>query len=333
MNITKLKSGSYRIREMRDNKSYSVTVDHKPTKREAMQLIQDKVNQSVIDKANITFNTAAKLYIDSKKNVLSPSTIREYTGTLERLSSSFRDTRICEINQIHVQNEINTLASTRSPKTVRNYHGFISSVLSQNRPDLVLRTTLPQKQKKDIYIPTNDEVRQIIQHSAGSEFEIPLMLACIGLRRSEICALTIDDLEGNVIHINKAMVMDVDKNWVIKTTKTTESTRDVLLPDILVEKIHEQGFIYNGHPNSITDYLDHVQKILGINHFSLHKLRHFFVSSMSELGMDPETIQRMGGWQTDYVMKNVYRHLMKESYLEKQKKASDQIGNLFVTNS
>ncbi|SHL20434.1 hypothetical protein SAMN02745136_04351 [Anaerocolumna jejuensis DSM 15929] len=55
-------------------------------------------------------------------------------------------------------------------------------------------------------------------------------LAAFGtLRRSEICALTTDDVRGNTISISKAMARFSNKEWIIKTTKTISSTREVIM--------------------------------------------------------------------------------------------------------
>ena len=63
MTIEKLPSGNYRIKEMRDGKTYRITVDHKPTKSEASKLIQDKL---VGLNNNTPFEKAADYYIKSK---------------------------------------------------------------------------------------------------------------------------------------------------------------------------------------------------------------------------------------------------------------------------
>lgn len=73
-------------------------------------------------------------------------------------------------------------------------------------------TTLPKKVKKDPYIPSDDNVRKILDYAKDTEYAFPLFLACYGLRRSEICALTPDDIEEDILHINKALVMDENKN-------------------------------------------------------------------------------------------------------------------------
>ena len=145
------------------------------------------------------------------------------------------------------------------------------------------------------------------------------------MRRSEICALDIEDIEGDIVRINKAMVQNENKEWIIKTTKTTTSTRDVIIPTTIADKIRKQGYIYKGHPNSITCYLTKVQDALGIPHFSLHKLRHYFASQLSALGVPEVDILKMGGWETDHIMKSVYRHSMIDREEEAKRKAAQKL--------
>lgn len=323
MKIEKLPSGSYRVRKMYKGKTYTLVFEHKPTQKEIMMAMSEELENEKARVANMTFKTAAVSYIELKQNILSPTTIREYTGSIRRLSDDFKEIRLSDVTALDVQKEINRLAKDKSPKTVRNYHGFISAVLATYRPNLILHTTLPQKVKKEPYIPSDEDVQKIIKDIEGSMFEVPILLASYGLRRSEILALTLDDLFDNTLIINKAKVEDQNGKWVIKTTKTTESAREVVISPILADKIRTQGFIYQGAPNSITGHLNDVQDRLKIPRFSLHKLRHYFASKMSELGIPEADILKMGGWNSDYVMKTVYRHsLMTKS---SQQKASEAL--------
>lgn len=145
------------------------------------------------------------------------------------------------------------------------------------------------------------------------------------MRRSEICALTPDDVDGDVVTINKAMVQSEEGTWVIKTTKTTASSRDIVIPETVAEKIAEQGYVYKGNPNSITCYLARIQTALEIPKFSIHKLRHYFASQMSAIGIPDACIMRMGGWETDHVMKSVYRHSMMERDEAAKRDASEKL--------
>lgn len=328
MKIEKLPSGSYRIRKMYKGKTYTVVFDYKPTQKEAMQAMAEELNKVQPGKHNeLTFKAAGEKYIESKRNVLSPSTIRGYVTILRQTPDSFLNKNLHDITAIDVQEEINRLAKKGSPKTVRNHHGFISAVLSIFYPTLKLNTTLPQKIKNEPYIPSDEDVRRILEYSRGTEYEIPIILACYGLRRSEICALTPADIDGDVVSISKAQVLSDSKAWVIKTTKTTASTREVIIPLDVAEKIREQGYVFKGHPGKIAEFLHTAQTKLGIPLFSLHKLRHYFASKMSALGVPEADIMRAGGWETDYVMKSVYRHAMEDKNKAAQREAARKLGS------
>jgi len=94
----------------------------------------------------------------------------------------------------------------------------------------------------------------------------------------------------------------------------------------IADKIREKGYIYKGYPNSITVYLGKAEDRLGIPHFPLHKLRHYFASKMSAMNVPEADIMRMGGWETDYVMKSVYRHSMMEKEEQAKRDALKSCG-------
>lgn len=328
MKIEKLPSGSYRIRKMYKGKMYTVIFDYKPTQKEAMQAMAEELDKVSSTKGErLTFEKAARQYIEAKSNVLSPTTRSAYGSILRSLSPDFIQKNIHDITSLDVQTEINIYSVGRTPKTVHNVHGFISAVLGTFCPNLKLSTTLPKKVKNKPYIPSDEDIRKILQYAKGSRYEVALMLACFGLRRSEICALTLDDIKGDVVTINKAKVYDKEKKqWVIKPTpKTTSSTREIVIPKELVALIEKQGYIYKGHPDNIYDFLDVAQKNLGMEHFSIHKLRHYFASKMSALGIPETDIMAMGGWETPYVMRAVYTHSMEAEQEKAKRKAAEQL--------
>lgn len=308
MSIEKLASGSYRITKMEDGVRYRVTIDHKPTKSEADKLIRERIGKQM-PTSDMPFRMACDAYIEKKSNVLSASTIRGYRTVMRAISTKFMDVKLSDMTLPIVQTEINRYTIGHSPKSVRNLSGFISGVLNfyaVSIPGL----TLPQKEKKSPYIPTEEEVHAIFNEIQGSKYELPIMLAALGLRRSELCALSASDLNGNVLTINKAKVQNERGEWVIKATKTTDSTRTIILPDYLVGIVNDRGF-YNGHPELVYRKLTETQKKLGIQHFPLHKMRHFFASYMHKLGYSDKQIQAAGGWHDgSNIMKTIYQHAM-----------------------
>lgn len=308
MTIEKLKSGSYRIKKMENGKYYSITVKHQPTEKEAILLLADVIRKQPA-RNDMTFDDACEAFIDAKSNVLSPSTKREYIANRHKVTQDFSRKYITQITSLDVQRQVNIWSADRAPKTVRNYANFVMAVLKSVDVE-VKPPQLPQKKKTETYIPSLDDIKAVKAQLDGTVYEIPFFLLCLGLRRSELCALTISDITGRVLTINKAMVLDENKKWVIKQTKTTESTRTVILPQDIVDKINAQGYIYKGHPANLYDNLRRAQDKAGLPHFKLHALRHFFASYMHDLGYSDKQIQEMGGWKTDNVMKTVYQHAM-----------------------
>lgn len=305
MTIEKLPSGNYRIKEMRDGQTYRITLDHKPTKAEARDLIYEKFG-GLND--NTPFGDAADSYIRSKENVLSPATVRGYRSLLLNMDGKFKKKPIDKITLPVLQTYINSFSIDHSPKTVRNLNGFIIAVLKYYGSN-IQSPRLPQREVKKDYIPTEEDVKRILNEFKETKYEPFIILATMGLRRSEICALDESSLEGNVLTIDKALVMNEHKQWVIKKTKTEESTRTIVIPDHVADMLRTNGF-YKDNPETLYFALNRVQKRLGIPHFSLHKLRHFFASYMHDLGYSDKQIQEFGGWKTDEVMKKVYQHAM-----------------------
>ena len=136
MKIEKLPSGSYRIRKMYQGKNYSLVFDHKPTQKEALQAIAAELDKVKTKYDRLTFRGAAGEYVEMKRNVLSPKTIKEYAEMPKRFPDWFNNLPLSEISQVDINKVINELSKTKSPKTVRNYHGLISAILGTFRPDM-----------------------------------------------------------------------------------------------------------------------------------------------------------------------------------------------------
>ena len=325
MKIEKIKN-TYRVRKVYKGKRYTVYFDHKPTEKEVMVAMSEKLQNvdSGADKGS--FELYCDKYIDAKRDVLSPSTIGGYQKCKRCLSPGFKAKRLYDIEQIDVQIEISNYAKNHAPKSVKNQHGFISAVLKMFRPHFQLNTALPQNKVVDRELPIVSEVEQILKASEGSPYHIGFQLAVLGLRRSEICAVSIDDISGNILKINKTSIYDEENHLMIRdNTKTEESTREVYLPDSLVKEIHEAGVIYDKTPPMLVKTLHKYQDMLGLSHFTLHDLRHYFASYAHLQGIPDVYIMKMGGWKTDYVMKKVYRYALRDENQMMQKQIADSI--------
>ncbi len=323
MTIDKLPSGSYRIRQQIDHKTYSVTVDHRPTKKEAAALLASKAKVPTVKSS---LKASCEAYVDARRNIVSPSTIRGYMKLIRAIPERFQDKRTDCMTTAEMQALVNEYAPGHAQKSVKNLSCFIMSVLKEN--DIIVRPpTLPQKEAKDIYIPTAEDVKKIFAYLKGTPFEVPITLAAMGLRRSEIAALTIADLDGNILTINKATVQDDNGQYVTKATKTTASTRSIAIPKHIADKIREQGFVYDLYISRMYYALQKACDACGIPRFPVHKLRHFYASYLHDLGYSEAQIAELGGWRDgSRVMKQVYRHAMRVE--DAAQSIADDIGSL-----
>ena len=329
MTIDRLKSGSYRIRQMFKGKVYSVVIDHKPTAKEALKLLSDKMDSVVETRSMDSFEFYGQKYIDElEKGGKSPSTIRFYSSILKNMSADFKEKKLSDITSKDVQSEVDEYASTHSPKTVRNYNGYIHSVLAKYRPEFVCRTNIPTRIKKAEYEPTTEDVRRILEACTGSMYEITLRLCALGLRRGEAIAITVSDLDkNNVLSINKDIVMNKENKFVLKNTPKNESSnRRIAIPKTLADLIRKDKVAYEGYPNSVNTYLERLQKELGIPKFRLHMLRHFAAAFLHKKGFSDEQIMAYMGYESPGVMQRVYRYNLDPH--ESQSKITDAFDTL-----
>lgn len=306
MKSKKLPSGSYRVQKQINGKRISMTFDHKPTNKEIEAEIAHRLGYY---NGKLTLEAAMIDYIDARTNILSPSTIKGYRQILNSLSIGFKMKPLDDITNNDIQKEINLSAGKVAPKTVKNRYALISSIFAEFRPDMKLRVNLPMMVRKEPYIPTAEEVRRLIAEAEGTQYKTALLLGCCGLRRGEICALTMDDIdfEHNIVHVTKDIVISDTNEWIVKTPKTAQSVRDVIVPDSVIESIKQNG-LYKKNPHNITEWMHRKEELLGIPHFSLHKLRHYFVSAAHEKGLSDASIMQAGGWAAPNVMIKHYRH-------------------------
>jgi integrase len=326
MKVEKLPSGSYRVRKQINKKTISIVFDHKPSQAEIIKSLSEMTDRIPVKGS---FRDCANAYIQSRDNVVSPGTLRGYESIINNLPDDFLNMKVSQITQLDIQKLVNDYSVGRAPKTVANAHGFIVPVLKMFRPDMVINTVLPQKddakKEQDIYIPTLEEVQMILKASEGTRYHIPFQLGLMGLRRSEVCALTLDDIDkkNNLLTINKAYVLGRDNKWFLKVTKTNESARQIYIPTPFIDEIIEAGVIYDGYPGKLLTALNRYQDQLGIPRFRLHDMRHFFASYLHDQKVSDAVIQATGGWKSDYTMKRVYRHEMRSK--QEQQRVFDNI--------
>lgn len=333
----KLPSGSWRCRiyshTENGKKIYkSFTCDNPSAK--GKRICEDMATSWARDKetslANArTFGSALSEYIDLRRNTLSPRTIEDYERTQRLYTTSLNKIRIDSVTQKDIQKTVDQLASYLSPKTVANVHCLISAVMTQERPQMALRTSLPQRTKPKLTIPTDDDIKRLLRAIKGTTLELPVMLAAFGpMREGEICALHSDNITGNTVHVCENMIKKKENGrtiWIIRHPKSTEGDRYIVYPDSVAALWEcKTGRIIDMNPNTLCKAFKAKLDKLDIPHFRFHDLRHYSASIQHTMIPDSYLMQR-GGWSSDRILKSVYRHVLDD----KIKEMNDKVNTYF----
>lgn len=290
----------------------SVTGPDRATVRKMVKELESKHQDP---EQPLTLADALEKYLKAKKAVLSPYTVKGYQNIIEKVKAANLGTLRADMSRPDAQ-RIVTAFSDLSQKTIRNRMGLISAAVhfaGYTMPPV----TYPQKKKVETHIPTEKEMQIVMNAAAGTELEIPIALGMMGLRRGEICALQLSDLNRNKLHIHAAAV-DIGGKVTIKSPKTYDSDRWIQIPTALAKKIRNQGFVTNLTPEQLSYHFITFLKKQNVQHFRFHDLRHFFASYCHNvLKLSDAQIQKLGGWKTDHVMKRVYISSMQDDQAAK----------------
>lgn len=326
-------SGKWRCQVMYKGKRYSVEEDDPEIAHtKALAIKNGIIEEEKKEKTNgMTVGEAIDRYIESKDCVLSPCTILNYKRYRKNHFQDLKNVRLSELTQEQVQRSINKLSKTKSPKTVRNIHGLLSAAVAAYKPDMILRTTLPQKKRYDVHIPSSEEISKILECSKGTYMELPILLALwLGLRQSEIKGITWDCIEGNILHIKQAIVPG-EEGPTLKGVKTFSGDRKIRMPDYIVhlfeKRPHDGDFVFTYRWNEIYMGFTRLCEKNNIPHFRFHDLRHANASVMLSLGIpDKYAMERMGH-ATNNMLKTVYQHTMDD----KKSQIDDAIDDYFCS--
>lgn len=312
MKARKLKSGNWNIRVKTGTNNgktiySSVTA---PTKSECEMLAAKMMGISITD---ITVKEACDRFLELRGPELSPSTIRGYKGTLSRYieKDKISGVKLSKLTSPMLQEWVGRIKCSK--KTKSNHLGFLLSVIRFHDVDKVFRVRIAPTGKKEMYTPTEAEVNKVLD-LADDETHLAMSLACLGLRRGEVCALTADDVDrkNQTIRVNKALAKDSDGNWIVKTPKTKKSIRTVEAPLSLINILPTEGKLISVSPDVITLRFIEAVKNAGVPHFRFHDLRSFSASLQLSpvIGASRMSVKDIHGWETDRMLEEHYDRSM-----------------------
>lgn len=331
--ITKLPSGSYFCQLRINGRSISIT---EPTEaRCRAKALSIKTGLMDIKKApppSLTLHNAIDNYIADRQCVLSPLTIRGYRIIQKNRFQGVMHKPMCSIK--NWQRVISNEASQCAPKTIKNAWLFVCSVLKEN--DISIPSVrLPQIVQSERPFLEPEQIPVFIDAVKNTPCAIPALLALHGLRRSELMALTWENvnLVNKTITIAGAIVPDENNNLVYKeTNKTTASARTlpIMIPALysaLISAPDKTGRIVTIHPNSLWAKINNICEKNNLPLVGVHGLRHSFASLAYHLGLSEKETMLLGGWSDSQTMRKIYTHLAERDRIKAENKLTEFFSN------
>lgn len=289
-----------------------------------LELEAREKNKRISDK-DITVGMACDAFIEMKekeilKNRVSPSTVRSYKSIRKNLISDIEDIKVLKITDKILQNWIDSVDEEHSPKTCKNAYSFVRASLSEVLPKSTVidwKVLLPYIPSKTVVVPSEHDISELLEHFQANDHD--MYLACIlsafgTLRRSELCALTANDVDrvNNTISVNKALIRTDNNDWIVKRPKTVGSERIISMDKDIIDLLPTEGSVIDITPAALSDRFARAVKRLNISDICFHDLRHYSASIMHALGANSKYIMERGGWTVESTLDKHYKGTIDE---------------------
>lgn len=276
--------------------------------------------EAKIKAPKLTLTQAIDAYIASRRATVSPATVRSYEKIKRTRFQGIMQTDVGNITpnllQTAISDELrpNKAGKVISAKTLHDAFCFVKTVLDYHGIQLDLsHISVPEVQPSPYSTLTPEEIAVLLNALPGNPCELPILLAVwLGLRRSEIIALTREDFDFShgTVTIQRAIVQDEHNKYVTKGTKCAASARTVSCPAYILDKVKAlpAGRIYNHNAGYILKCLHRLCEENGLPPVRLHDLRHVNASIMLMLNIPDKYAMERGGWATKQTMTGRYQH-------------------------
>ncbi len=317
----RLPSGSWMCRVTANGVSKCFTG---PVKAEVEKLaLEYKSQRQHKHITTITVGDALTHYIEARRHVLSPSTIRGYEQIKRGRFLRLQGIPISKLRESDIQQAINLEATQISAKSLRNAWELFASAIIAEAPDLNFRVRLPQSPPPDTTWLDPDQLAVFLEAIRDKPCELGALLALHSLRRSELLDLTRNDIEVSGdsvrVHVRGSAVVGPDGSLIHKrTNKNASSTRvvDVWLPrlDELLRQPLPDGYIVGISPDALYHQINRICERAGLPKVGIHGLRRSFASLAYHEGLPERVAASIGGWSD---LNTMHKHYIKVAERDK----------------
>ena len=297
-----------------------------------------------------TFGEMAEILCRDNKPTVSEGVRKRYVTTCNKHLAELQSIQLQDLRTVHLQTIINRLAQNGyGTKTLSHIKQVACQVIRLvEDSDIVTRNVfervrIPSIEAGERQPLTEQQVALVKATYREHRMGIPVMLMMYaGLRRGELLALTWRDVdfENKVIHVREAIAFEATNVGHRKTPKTAAGTRDVpilapLYPILQEARQSAAGFLVcpaaeGGEMTNTAwrrawqSYMHYLNiyaggrdgsrsrpKVVAMESFTAHQLRHTFITLCHEAGIDPKVTQEIAGHADIRTTLNIYTHLTK----------------------
>lgn len=308
------------------------------------QMNHDKNNGILIFDYSITIEDwILKWLKEAKSQTIELSTYNNYLSNIKNhIIPMLGHIKVRQLRIPDIQNFYNQLYISKiNPKTVQRIHVILNASLEYAiSNDLITKNPAQFAKRKKMMPYENNpytalELQDMLEKIKDEKYFVPiLMLSLLGLRRGELLALTLDDIDWkqDLIKVNRSLSRDRELNtdkysYKLKTTKTISSKRFIgmneRLKAILKKYINDNydtiqsnqnnlifctqtGDFMN--PNSLTYYFRTMLEKHDLRIIRLHDLRHSFGMMMIR-GTSYTMAKELLGHSSIFTTINIYNHI------------------------
>ena len=323
---------------------------------------------------NVKFEAFAKQWLEEyAEKQLRIRTVAIYRQFETRTYAAIGHIRLDKLTIRHVQSFINNLGEDGinkntggklSPKTVKNYLSFVSSVCSYAvrmgmiKSNPCERVRLPSMAKKEKECYTVEEAQRFLEslQDVPEKYHAFFVLAIYGgFRKGELLGLEWSDLDFDncIVTISRTSLYTKEKGVFTDTTKTQSSRRVLKLPEAVfsvlrafrraqsIERLRlgdqwkDSNRLFvdalgapmgNGTPYH---WLERHCEATGQRFLGVHMFRHLNASLLINSGIDARTIASSLGHSQVSTTLNIYAH----TFAEAQARAGEAVADALALGS
>ena len=304
------KDGVYEARVRRKDLHIEVSAkDFDSLKQKFIRALQN--NDSPAVKQNLSqtkFGDFARKWLEVKKNLVKPSTFKEYDRLFQKnLLPTFGNCFLEDIDRDKLQNYLLAFVREGKNRTAEKLSDLLRCIFDVAADDFKIpspmaKVVLPRYQTKKGNALTYEEearlVRYCIKNPNGASSSAILTLLYFGMRQSELASLKV-----------------IDDSWLELETSKERLGKDVVLRRApftpMVRKILPYIDFAKARSTNLHSIASALKRVLPNHH--VHELRHTYVSRCKECGVTGEVVSLWVGHSlSGTITSTVYTHYSTE---------------------